>query len=158
MNEIIYKVGNVIDQDIGDGVLTHACNTQGVWGSGFAKQLADKYPEACDTYRIYCEGQLRMSMDITGQALIVMTQKPWIGCLFTSARYGKQKDDPYTIFDNTISSSLHLISMLEEDSVIHSPMINSGLFAVPWEDTEKAIKSALLKCDKTITWVVWKLS
>lgn len=39
------KEPNVLD------IVVHGCNAQGVMGSGFAKELRERYPEAFSTYR-----------------------------------------------------------------------------------------------------------
>jgi O-acetyl-ADP-ribose deacetylase (regulator of RNase III) len=41
--------GNLLD--VNDGIIVHGCNCQGVWGSGVAKQMKEKYPEAFTKYQ-----------------------------------------------------------------------------------------------------------
>lgn len=45
---IEYKTGSVLDQK---GIIAHACNTEGVMGSGVALALAQKWPRAEEVYQ-----------------------------------------------------------------------------------------------------------
>lgn len=50
---IIYKQGNVVDALINGDVdyIAHCCNAQGVMGSGVAKEIKERVPEAYLAYR-----------------------------------------------------------------------------------------------------------
>ena len=45
---ITYKVGDLLD--VTDGILAHGCNMRGVMGSGVARLVQAKYPEAFHQY------------------------------------------------------------------------------------------------------------
>jgi ADP-ribose 1''-phosphate phosphatase len=82
-------------------LLIHACNTQGAWGSGIALAFKQQYPKAYAIYNVFCtkEHLLKSRPVPTGTALLIPPvdagNTHWIGCLFTSAKYGKGKQ---TIF------------------------------------------------------------
>lgn len=74
----------------------------------------------------------------------------WIGCLFTSRRYGKGKDGVSEIVQNTeraMEACLELIRLvgIEEISGVRMCRINSGKFGVPWEKTEEALKAIAVR-------------
>jgi len=48
---MIYKKGNLLDILSPNNAIMHGCNMQGVWGSGVAKQMREKYPDAFVKYK-----------------------------------------------------------------------------------------------------------
>jgi len=74
----------------------------------------------------------------------------FVGCLFTSKRYGRNKDKPAEILKNTGPSVKALMMAIKDynskgstgDRVdeIRMCQINSGLFAVPWPRTKEVIE------------------
>lgn len=116
-----------------DCLLVHACNAQGVWGSGIAKQFKEKFPLEFEMYAHYCsDNKIYLTQ---GTALIVNR----VGCLITSKDYGNNVDPVITILMNTNHALKELIS--NTTMKIAMPKINSGLFKVPWENTEAILKS-----------------
>ena len=112
-------------------LLVHACNCQGVWGSGVAALFKRKFPKEFLIYMNYCiDNNVK---DIIGTALITNR----VGCLFTSKDYGQNIDSLKEILMNTEKSLDELLKNNTMD--IAMPKINSGLFKVPWEETEKVI-------------------
>ncbi|XP_014562718.1 hypothetical protein COCVIDRAFT_83805 [Bipolaris victoriae FI3] len=128
-------------------LLLHACNTQGSWGSGIALAFKKQYPNAYTIYHAFCTKEHSPK---TGNSVPVGTtllippvdgdKGHWIGCLFTSRRYGKGKDAAGEILRNTgraIEGCLGLLGLLgEEVASVRMCRINSGKFGVPWERTE----------------------
>ncbi len=112
-----------------DQLLVHACNCQGVWGSGVAKQFKSNFYEEWRLYRAMCTAYSEEESFLVGRALIVNQ----VGCLFTSKNYGEKVDPPQLILENTEKALQDLIS--KTTMKIAMPKINSGLFKVPWEQT-----------------------
>lgn len=123
-------------------LLTHACNCQGVWGSGIAKQFRDLYPAEFILYREYCNYHSAYVENILGEALIINN----VGCLFTSKNYGHYVDLPDKILKSTQNALEDLLSKTTMD--IAMPKINSGLFKIPWEQTAEIIE--LVSCGRDI--------
>jgi len=137
-----------------DALLIHACNTQGVWGSGIAAQLKKAYPDAFMQYSKWCLLAKMMGNPdlLAGTAAVAMDKGGRnVGCLFTSVGYGNAVSPPAIIlknteaalrdlFDNAYSLKTSFKVPLKE---IYSNTINSGFFKTPWEDTEVVLRKVL---------------
>lgn len=132
-----------------DQLLVHACNCRGVWGSGVAKEFNARFNIEYNLYNRLCDdiygkyliedpipGKKRgvYSSHLLGTAAILNR----VGCLFTSFDYGINVDSPEEIVKNTEKALTDLIS--KTTMKIAMPKINSGLFKVPWEQTEEILK------------------
>ncbi len=126
---ITYIKGDLFDSPMGT-LLVHSVNCQGVWGSGIAKTFKDHYLVEYKLYREYCS----VMDNPLGTSLIINH----IGCLFTSDNYGDLVDPPELILKNTQKALVQLLNTTKVQ--ISMPKINSGLFKVPWEQTEKIIE------------------
>lgn len=117
-----------------DCYLMHACNAQGGWGAGIAKEFAKKYPKSYEEYKDFCAEV----GNATGQTLVTSEN---IICLITSEFYGRKKDPPEIITINTMKA-VHdlLIQFPTRNMNIFLPKINSGLFGVDWKATEFILK------------------
>ncbi|KAJ4379808.1 ADP-ribose 1''-phosphate phosphatase [Didymella sp. IMI 355093] len=152
--QLTYHKGDMF-ADVPQGtVLVHACNTQGHWGAGIAKAFKQLYPKAYADYHTFCtKNHNKSSPVLTGTAQLLAPRdgdkQHWIGCVFTSAKYGKGKDKPDMIVRNTAKSMpmlLELISQVDDQITgIRMCRINSGKFGVSWEKTEEVLKDIELK-------------
>lgn len=141
-------------------IILHATNCKGVWGNGIAKTFAQKYPKAFREYKMECD---KKGETLAGKTLLIPTVNYTIGCLFTSRRYGIFKDNTHTILENTAKAVVDLITQLNNQAKtnvyeFHLPKINSGLFAVPWPETERLLKQlddAATNQGYKITWNVY---
>lgn len=122
-------------------VLAHACNPHGSWGGGIAAQFKKRYPEAYKKYANHCE----TNSSLLGSSFLIRDEKTYIACLFTS----DFSTDPATIVKYTKSSMESLAEQLKSlddietdgsgNPVVNMPTINSGIFNVPWKDTEAVL-------------------
>lgn len=145
-------------------VLIHACNAQGVWGSGIAVAFKKAYPNAFNTYRTHC---LSKSNSIqTGTCLLIQPCEAtgpthWIACLFTGAKYGFRKDGPEQILENTklaVEDLLQNIKKAEQSREVESLRmckINSGRFGVEWKRTEAVLKEIVVEERSRKTIEIW---
>lgn len=61
--KIVYLTGNLMDAN--EKVILHGCNDRGVMGSGVAKFVKEKYPDAFRLYRAYFdEGALKLGSNV----------------------------------------------------------------------------------------------
>jgi ADP-ribose 1''-phosphate phosphatase len=151
-----YEKGSLFDAPEGS-YIAHACNTQGVWGAGIAYGFKLRYPKANEIYSDFCNRTL--TEDCIGSSLII-PDKHNIVCLFTSEGFGKQVDKNKVILENTLKALVNFCEQLTENQlflgmndVVYSNRFNSGLFGVPWELTEKALKHVLAQYPR-IVWIV----
>ncbi|KAF2182424.1 ADP-ribose 1''-phosphate phosphatase [Zopfia rhizophila CBS 207.26] len=142
-------------------VLIHACNTQGSWGAGIAAAFQERYPKAYRVYRSYCidEHDPRTDPVPTGTCLLIppcetdpKRSKHWIGCLFTSAKYGRAKDKPDVILANTGPAMRDLLEQVREKedyeekvSGLRMCKINSARFGVPWPTTVSVLEGIIIE-------------
>lgn len=131
---MIYYIEDDLFNAPSDQLLVHAVNCQGVWGSGIAKKFATYFIDESVCYKAYCEHLKRLNLSPVGDSLIIND----VGCLFTSFDYGENVDKPEEIVKNTRKAIADLIS--KTTMKIAMPKINSGLFKVPWEQTEAILK------------------
>ncbi|RWA10938.1 hypothetical protein EKO27_g4166 [Xylaria grammica] len=137
-------------------VLIHACNTQGKWGAGIAAAFKNAYPNAFAAYRAHCLSSTEPVQ--TGTCLLIepceagTAPKHWIACLFTSARYGRGRDAPGEILENTGRAVEDLLERLRDAEEsgrsvgsLRMCMINSGKFGVPWARTETVLREVEVK-------------
>ena len=116
---IEYVKGNILNEWHNDQtIIVHACNSQGVWGSGFAKQLALKSPAAEGMYQRHCMTRKNEGYDVTGKSFLIGL--PYlhvrIGCLFTSEFYGNRKSAADVVLRNTATSIRDLFKVIPEKS------------------------------------------
>lgn len=163
--QLTYRKGNMLADAPKGCVLVHACNTQGHWGAGIAKAFKAQYPKAYAAHHKFCTSDHTKSDPVrTGTAQLLRPQdndqEHWIGCVFTSAKYGKGKDKPEQIIKNTSKSMqmlLELISQVDDQvGEVRMCKINSGKFGVPWEETEETIKGITLKSHWRTKIEVWE--
>ncbi|RPJ56713.1 MAG: hypothetical protein EHM12_09990 [Dehalococcoidia bacterium] len=146
---IVYVKGNLLDAPSSE-VLLHACNCQGNWGKGVAKAIADAYPQCYAFHQ-------RNAPYSRGYVQLIHSPIRDIICLFTSKGFGRYVDDPGMILASTQDSLVRLATYFNGNEVtIASPLINGGLFNVPWEHTEALIESFLAN-NPNFTWKVYKL-
>lgn len=160
---VSYKTMSLFDAPK-DCVIVHACNSQGVWGSGIAKAFKEKYPHSFVVYNRFCSIANQERGTACGRASLSTfhdDEPHWVGWIVTSHNYGPLKDSPEQIKINT---TLALAEFCRKVYTAHPPeeyptidvysnKFNSGLFNVPWEDSE-LILNTVLKDFKRINWVV----
>jgi ADP-ribose 1''-phosphate phosphatase len=156
MKRVTYRKGSLFDVKDPKAILAHACNCKGVWGSGIAVDFKQKFPKAFIHYEADCK---KYDKKLLGRATLIHPPPnevhPLIVCLFTSYDYGNKKDPEEKILRNTEKSVQGLLQLLKDGVHVHTPKINSGRFAVPWEKTEAVIERVLKP--RNVKWTVWEL-
>jgi ADP-ribose 1''-phosphate phosphatase len=155
---IVYKTGSLFDAPKGS-VLVHACNGQGIWGSGIAKQFHERFPESYEQYRVICT----LPDFKIGEAFVLNIENEYrVGCLVTSGNYGQLRDTKDQILKNTRTALLDILGatnklscFIVEGQEIHSCKFNAGLFGVPWEETEKILLDVMKEVGYNNIWTVW---
>lgn len=128
-----------------NALIIHSCNCLGSWSAGIAAAFRTRYPQAFNVYKNHCE--TRSISSLIGTSLLIPPTESdgprhFIGCLFTSRKFGKSKDNPEAILIHTATAMKDLLQRLsKQDDIneIRMCRINSGLFAVPWQETRTVI-------------------
>ncbi len=152
MATILNVKGSLFDAPPGS-MLIHAVSTKSVWGSGIAKQFKARFPESFEFYTELCREE---GSDLIGIAMECPEENGYtVVNLVTSIDYGANKDPKEKILANT-RCALRGLFLPEEkfNGEFHSCKFNSGLFGVPWEDTEKILIEELDKAGYTKPWTV----
>lgn len=147
-----------------ESTIIHACNSQGVWGSGIAKTFKEKYPHSYADYNKFCISYNRERGTACGLASLSTfhdSEPHWVGWIVTSHNYGNLKDSPDLIKIYTtmaleeLCKKIYMAHPKEQwPSIdVYSNKFNSGLFSVPWEESE-LILDTILKDFKRINWIV----
>lgn len=147
----------------------HATNRYGVWGTGIARALKKRFPEAPDLDKLRCRQDVPRGVLPDGDELdslvgkchiisstVLSSRAPspfFIVCLRTSRGYGRKYkgraglDPKDLVLEQTRSALQDFRAQLEQSGkerqreiVVWSPQINSGGFMVPWERTEEVIE------------------
>lgn len=129
----------------GGSLLVHACNAKGVWGSGIAKEFKERFPTAYKRYNQFCQNKNPL-----GAGQLFEDNGYFIGCLITSSGFANSLDSKDAILVHTTLALKDLMSFQEMN--IYSNKFNSGLFKVPWEETEKILKVFVERYD--LNWTV----
>ena len=148
-----------------ESIIMHACNSQGMWGSGIAKPFAEKYPHSYKDYQNFCaqwnDDERGTAAGFAELSMFHESEPHWVGWIVTSHNYGNLKDSTELIKINTtlalreFCKKVYLAYPKEDNPTIqvYSNKFNSGLFGVPWEESE-LILNTVLRDYKRIQWVI----
>lgn len=179
MSNIHYIKGNILKGQTYKRIIIHSCNANGAWGGGIAYQLAVKYPKAEEVYVDLCE---RFGQKLLGKCVVIPSYSDddvLIGCLFTSIFGGANHGSGTSIVDYTDKALSHFDKLLAKEQSktdnanldkeiekllklksgvlkeykLEMPKINSGIFGVPWPETEEVLK----KYDRSMNFTVYEL-
>ncbi|KAI4721551.1 hypothetical protein E4T48_02165 [Aureobasidium sp. EXF-10727] len=132
-------------------LLVHACNCLGSWGAGIAAAFKKTYPDHFALYTAHCKSKTPNTLLSTCYLIPPQPSGPkhWIGCLFTSRKYGRGKDSKDDIMDSTDAALQNMLEQLEDlekqPAGIWMCKINSGSFRVPWSQTKAMIEKLTFK-------------
>lgn len=151
---ITYKKGDLFTTP--DTYIVHGCNAEGVMGSGVAKIVKEKYPQAFQDYYEYC--QLRDSNYLLG--FIKPSTQPdgkVIINAITQLGYGHRggRFVSYDAVDDCMLAVQGFLKITQQPtpSNISMPKIGAGLGGGNWDIIEQIIKSHLWMHNVT----VWEL-
>lgn len=155
---IIHRKGSLFDAPP-QSVLVHACNARGVWGAGVAAQMKERFPTAFEAYAAQC--RLGMLADPSGRSdevgryAIHNSDEYMVVSLITSDKWGSRVDPPESILLATRMALHRLMTIWGSLSGVqfHSPRFNSGLFKVPWTQTEAVLREVVDAYN--VNWTVW---
>lgn len=129
--------GNILDAT--NGIIVHGCNAQGVMGSGLAKALRDKYPQAFEAYHEVYE---RQGLELGNVVLAEITETLVIANAVTQWHYGRDKIKyvSYPAIQHTFAQIADAANQLNIQ--VHYPMIGAGLGGGDWAIISEIIDTA----------------
>ena len=116
--------------------ILHGCNAQGVMGSGIAKIIREKYPEAYQEYR---KATLAGSLEL-GKVIPAESNGKIILSAITQKYYGRDKKR-YVSYD-AVADVMKIVQQVAPSHVA-MPQIGSGLGGGDWNVIESIIESEL---------------
>lgn len=141
-----YIKGNLFDSSA--PILGHACNCFGSWGAGVAAVFYKRFPQSFEVYREHC--RKTPAAQLLGTTLLIEPENGQrVACLFTSDMAGRKKLPPHEIVRYTDLAMADLVRQTQGVE-LSIPKINAGLFAVPWEETERVLQKYDGQLDITV--------
>jgi len=146
--KIVYKKGDLLEAT--EPYIAHGCNAQGVMGSGVAKLIREKWPNAFD---IYHQRYILNGNNLTLGTIIISYEKDvTIYNCITQEFYGK-KNKRYCDYD-AIRSCMKLINsvghVLKKDKTVAMPKIGAGLAGGNWDIIEQIIEEELTRVQPVV--------
>ena len=157
---IKYHKGNLLDSP--DSYIAHGCNAQGVMGSGVAKAIRDKWPEAYDVYKFH-QKHFGLRLGTVSKAIIDRIEprenKCIINCI-TQEFYGRDGKQyaSYQAIERCMNylGMMTIIGRSPSLKSVSIPKIGCGLGGADWEVVEKILLNV---CDKypDVQFNVWEI-
>lgn len=132
---IVYKTGNLLDQT--SGIIVHGCNMQGVMGSGVAKQIKARYPQAYEDYMT----QLR-NRDLGDVIFSAVSDTLVIANALTQEYYGLS-DKQYVDYSAIEAALIEVMLFRNPCEDVHMPRIGAGLGGGSWDVIEIIINDVV---------------
>jgi O-acetyl-ADP-ribose deacetylase (regulator of RNase III) len=154
---ITYNKGNLLDTP--DNFIAHGCNAQGVMGSGVAKAIKEKWPEAYNLYRRNYLSKDGLIVGTVNRAYIKEDLKCIMNCITQEyyGRDGKQYVD-YKAISDCFYFCCFVVSMETPEGKTPSisiPKIGAGLGGGDWKIISNIINEISDKYRVTVN--VWEL-
>lgn len=129
--------GNLLEAT--EPVIMHGCNAQGVMGSGVAKYVREKWPEAYEDYKEFCS-TTENSAELVGYNHYFDVSndsgaKVLINAI-TQNTFGEGKQARYTaILECVDQADLDCDDLTDDEGILHIaiPLIGCGLGGLKWE-------------------------
>lgn len=131
-------------------IIAHGCNAQGKMGTGFAKELRSRYPDAYDEYeKVHNSTGLVVGSNVyyvdetEGSNVIIAN------CI-TQERYGYdgKKYVSYDAIDSCMDKLNDMIGKLEMNVHFHIPKIGADLGGGNWNVIEQIIDARIVNATK----------
>lgn len=143
--DIIYKHGDLMTAS--ERFIAHGCNAQGVMGSGVAKLIRDKYPEA---YERYVGIHKMQGLELGDVDWTENTEPHFVINIISQEFYGRDPNVVYVSYDALRKAFRHLnacaadgVYMVRDDiklDALAMPLIGAGLANGRWSIISKIIE------------------
>ena len=132
---IVYKNGDVLASS--EKVIAHGCNCHGGLGSGFAKQVATRYPQVKEGY-LYRHNTRGWKLGEVQQIGVGDGTGRIIANCATQDRYGKPDEGPFVSYPAIRQVVRYLVMSHPEGFAM--PKIGAGLAGGNWDIIAKIIE------------------
>ena len=149
MNE---REGSLLD--VTHGLIVHGCNAQGVMGSGVAKAVRDRYPQAFSDYRAaFDAGGLSLGQVVWTVVNPNPASRLAIANGITQRFYGRDPSVRY-VDEAAVQTVFETVGAIARTHglTVHYPKIGAGLGNGDWSRLYPIIQRALEGVDHTL-WV-----
>lgn len=150
-------IGNLLDVE--KGIIVHGCNCHGVMGSGVAKAIRQKWPEAYTVYSnrfkttdlflgdivaigpLFTEGKVFRHLDCLSKNI---PENVIVVNAMTQYDYGANKDVVFVDYD-ALAACFARIKIIARDAKlpVHFPLIGCGLANGDWDIVSEIIDRTL---------------
>jgi O-acetyl-ADP-ribose deacetylase (regulator of RNase III) len=122
------KFGNLLYNE--SGIIAQGCNSRGVFGSGLALQVKEKWPECFTTY---VAGLKALKDQALGKVIYYQTSGPLIANAITQENFGRDPTRRYVDY-NAVQACFRQIAStaFELKLPVHYPQIGAGLGNGDW--------------------------
>lgn len=133
--EIIYLIGDLLESP--HRLILHGCNAQGVMGSGIAKQIRKKFPQAFETYCAAHEKEMLW----LGDVIFVDCGSKIIANGITQQYYGRS-GERFVNYEaiNNVMEETHDYALKHGIEYVAMPLIGAGLGGGSWEKISSIIE------------------
>ena len=133
--EIKYLVGDLLESSY--YLILHGCNAQGVMGSGVAKQIRKKFPQAFEEYYIAHEKEMLW----LGDVMFTDCGDKIIANGVTQQYYGRGGECfvSYTAINNVMEET-HKYALSNGIQYVAMPLIGAGLGGGSWNKISSIIE------------------
>jgi O-acetyl-ADP-ribose deacetylase (regulator of RNase III) len=142
MGELKYITGDATKpRGIGNKIVCHICNDQGLWGSGFVLSLARRWPETREAYKA-----LHTDCLVLGTVQIVPVKKD-ITVANMIAQHETIRTNDHPLDYAALEVCLRAVGQLAklQGSSVHMPRIGCGLAGGKWELILPLIRESLIR-------------
>lgn len=127
-----FKKGNLLDAT--ETLIAHGCNAQGVMGSGVAKYVREKWPEAYEEYHDLCEEYEGRRDELLGSNhYFTVGEDQVLVNAITQVTYGEGKQARYTAVVDCLVVAIEDYWVEGETIQVAIPLIGCGLGGLKWE-------------------------
>ena len=132
---IVYKQGDILATD--EKKIAHGCNCSGGFGSGFAKSVAELYPNVKASY-LYHHNTCGWRLGYVQVVAVDDASGREIANCTTQQRYGRPDEGPYVSYPAIRQVIQQLVKKWSEGFAM--PKIGAGLAGGNWDVISKIIE------------------
>ncbi|MBT0963443.1 macro domain-containing protein [Denitromonas iodatirespirans] len=139
--------GDLLEVDT--GIIVHGCNAQGVMGSGVAKAIRARWPEAFEVYQAAHDSP--DGLQLGSVSFIQVGKHLWVANAITQRFYGRDHRR-YVDYD-AVQNCFEQVARFSQNNdalSIHFPLIGCGLGGGRWSEVAPRIVAGAPNSDRNL--------